>query len=453
MTDQKRREFLKLSSLAAAASVTGGLSGSASAEAKKSQGNPGPVVGSDRNIPLPKAKGDRVVIVGGGVSGLTIARYLKHENADLDIVLLERNSTYHFCPISNLYMVGGMDLGYFARSYQDAARNGGYIYVQATVTDADLESQVVYTDQGKVGYDWLVVAPGIDYNYGSIGVEDPADMYKLRQRYPAGFLPGSEHITLRNKLLDFEGGVFVNTTPPGNYRCLPAPYERTCLIADYMKKHKLKGKVIHLDANPDITIKKEGFHAAFEELYGDYVEYVPSFQFDGVDVENKTVYSTFDKVEFDEASIYPRVRASRLLEIMNIARMDSPQKEADIDPFTYAVKGYDNVFATGDSRWMPYSKSANTANSEGHFVAQLIANRVKGRDTEWQSPHTICFSMVSYEPEESIMVDAEYAYEEGKGFHFANVKLEQEWSKSLGEGTIGWGEGILSDISGGARGG
>ncbi len=450
MSHLDRRDFLKLSGVATAATVAGGLSGCASTQAAVAGKGSAPVVGADRNIPLPKPGGDRVVIVGGGVSGLTIARYLLNEDPSLDVVLLERNATYQFCPISNLYLVGGIDLGYFARSYQEAAKNGGYIYVQATVTDADLESQVVYTDQGKVAYDWLVVAPGIDYNYGAIGVEDPAVMYRLRQEYPAGFMPGGEHIALRNKLAGFEGGVFVNTTPPGNYRCLPAPYERTCLIADYMKKHKLKGKVIHLDANPDITIKKEGFHAAFEELYGDYVEYVPSFQFDGVDVESKTVYSTFDKVQFDEASIYPRVRASRLLEVMNIARTDSPQKEADIDPFTYAVKGYDNVFATGDSRWMPYSKSANTANSEGHFVAQLIANRVKGRDTEWQSPHTICFSMVTYDPEESIMVDAEYDFEKGKGFHFANVKLEQDWNRSLGEGTIAWGEAILSDITGGA---
>ena len=444
-----RRDFLKMSGIGVTAAMSGITLGQANAADHKA-----PMVGLARKMPLPKAKGQRVVIIGGGVSGLTIARYLKNQDVDFDVVLLERNALYQFCPISNLYLVGGMDLGFFTRSYLDAARNGGYTYVQATAYDADLESQVVYTDQGHVAYDYLVVAPGIDYNYGSIGVEDPVDEGKLRQRYPAGFVPGSEHLTLRHKLHNFKGGVFVNTTPPGNYRCLPAPYERTCLIADYMKKNKLKGKVIHLDANPDITIKKKGFHAAFEELYGDYVEYVPSFEFNGVDVENKVIHSTFDKIEFDDASIYPRVRASKLLEVLNIARMDSPQKEADIDPFSYAVKGYPNVFATGDSRWMPYSKSANTANSEGHFVARVIANASKGKETEWLSPHTVCFSMVEYDPLESIMVDAHYGYDKKtQTFHFANVHLEEEWNEALGKGTIAWGESILSDISGGAAAG
>ncbi|MGM0516421.1 MAG: FAD-dependent oxidoreductase [Pseudomonadota bacterium] len=218
MTDQNRRNFLKFSGMGMAATASG-LAGAGTAWASDRP----PTVGVGGRIPLPKPRGQRVVIIGGGVSGLTIARYLMSEDVDLDVVLLERNSTYQFCPISNLYLVGGMDLGFYTRSYLDAARNGGYIYVQATAYDADLESQVVYTDQGRVDYDYLVVAPGIDYNYESIGVEDPADQWKLRQRYPAGFLPGSEHLTLRHKLQNFEGGVFVNTTPPGNYRCLPAP--------------------------------------------------------------------------------------------------------------------------------------------------------------------------------------------------------------------------------------
>ncbi len=440
-----RRNFLKLAATTAAISsgaVLGGTNSAIGAEAA--------AVHPDGNMNVPKPSGQRAVIIGGGVSGLTIARYLRQAAPDMQIVLLERNATYQFCPLSNLYMVGGMDLGYFCRSYLDAAKNGGYIYVQSTVYDADLENKVVYTDQGKINYDWLVVAPGIDYNYASIGVKDPAEEWALRQNYPAGFMPGSEHISLRHKLANFKGGIWVNTTPAGNYRCLPAPYERTCLVADYMKKHKIKGKVIHLDAHPDITIKKKGFHNAFNELYKDYVEYIPNFDFSSVNVDKKTISSSMDTIHFDDAAIYPRIRASKLIEKLGINKPDDLQFEANIDPYTYAVKGYPNVFVTGDSRWMPYSKSANTANSEGHFVAQVIANRAKGKDTPWISPHTVCFSMVEYDPAESIMVSAHYAFDKAKNsFGFTDVQLIEKWSKGLGQGTIAWGDAILSDISGG----
>ena len=45
----------------------------------------------------------------------------------------------------------------------------------------------------------------------------------MKTNYPAGFMPGSEHLSIKNKLAEFEGGVFVLTVPQGNYRCLPAP--------------------------------------------------------------------------------------------------------------------------------------------------------------------------------------------------------------------------------------
>ena len=447
-----RRSFLKFAAAAGTVSTAGCASNmmATGTTVAAAGGSAAPMMHPTGDVNLPKAKGQRTVIIGGGVSGLTIARYLRRDAPDMQVVLLERNSTYQFCPLSNLYMAGGLDLAYFCRSYLDAAKNGGYIYVQSTVYDADLDAKVIYTDQGKLTYDWLVVAPGIDYNYASIGVKDPAEEWALRQNYPAGFMPGSEHISLKHKLENFKGGIWVNTTPPGNYRCLPAPYERTCIVADYMKKHKIKGKVIHLDAHPDITIKKKGFHNAFNELYKDYVEYMPNFDFQSVDLQTKTINSSMDSVKFDDAAIYPRVRASKLIEKLRLNKKDDLQFEADIDPYTYAVRGYNNVFVTGDSRWMPYSKSANTANTEGHFVAQVIANRAQGKETPWVSPHTQCFSMVEYDPTESIMVSADYAFNKTKGaFEFANVVLVEKWSKPLGEATIAWGNAILSDISGG----
>ena len=41
--------------------------------------------------------------------------------------------------------------------------------------------------------------------------------------------------------------MFLTTVRVGNYRCLPAPYERACLMGDYYKKNKIKGKVVLLD--------------------------------------------------------------------------------------------------------------------------------------------------------------------------------------------------------------
>jgi NADH dehydrogenase FAD-containing subunit len=443
-----RRRFLKISGAAATTAGIGlsGLGGTDSSHAAAAPAQSHPRL--DAQADLPKTKGQRAVVVGGGWSGLTVAKYLKKALPEMDVVLVEKNAMFMSCPMSNLWLTGLVDLEFLSHSYLDAARNNGYLFFNATVVDLDRGSRKLYTDQGSIQYDYLVLSPGIDYNYASIGVQDLADEYALRSHFPAGFMPGSEHVSLRNKLLDFDGGEFLLTVPAGNYRCLPGPYERACLIASYFKREKIKGKVILLDANPDVTIKKDGFHAAFDELYKDTIEYHTSFEISGVDVGKKQVKSEFGEVSFVDAAIYPKVRASRLIETMGLVDPASMQKEARIDPLTYNVIGDERVYVAGDARPMPFSKSGNTANSEAKFVAQIIAARAKGKPAPaWKSPNTVCFSMVNGDPMESISVDAHYAYNaKDKSFAFDQVKMFEKRDAARGAATLDWARGLYRDM-------
>ncbi len=443
MKKLSRRNFIKLSGSAAVASAAAGSGllapGTAAAKA--------PAVARSRAADLPKPKGPRAVVLGGGWAGLTMAKYLKKENPKLDVVLIEKRATFMSCPISNLWLVDLVDLEFLSHSFLDAARNNNYLFFNATMVDLDRDSRRIYTDQGHLDYDFLVLCPGIDYNYKAIGVEDPEAEYKLRQNYPAGFMPGSEHLSIRNKLEDFDGGVFLLTVPAGNYRCLPAPYERTCLIASYFKKEKIKGKVILLDAHPDITIKKDGFHAAFNELYKGIVEYKPSFEIKHVDPDKKVVSSEFEDIKFDDAAIYPRVRGAKLLEYLGLADMKNPQMEAKIDPLFNNVVGDKRVYVVGDARPMPYSKSGNTSNSEAKNIAKVVAARSMGKDvTKWASPHTVCYSVVNMEPMEAISVDAYYKRNPDGSFAFDRVKLFEKRTAARGQATLEWAEGLYRDM-------
>ncbi|MEJ2344793.1 MAG: FAD-dependent oxidoreductase [Gammaproteobacteria bacterium] len=443
-----RRAFLKLSGTTAAAVAAGGCAGIAGSVAAGGTAPSAATRSLSRRAHLPKAAGQRVVVVGGGWSGLTIAKYIKKEDPNLDVVLVEKRATFMSCPISNLWLAGLVDLEFLTHSFLDAASNNGYTFFNATVADVDRVSRRVYTEQGFVDYDYLVLSPGIDYDYPAIGVSAPEQIYALKTRYPAAFIPGSEHLSLKNKLMDFDGGIFLLTVPSGNYRCLPGPYERTCMVASVLKRDKIPGKVVLLDANPDITIKRDGFHAAFRELYKDYVEYVPSVKITGVDVQRRVVHSEFGDYPFQDAAIYPRVRASTLIETLGLVDPASPQKEARIDPFFYHVEGDERVFVAGDSRPMPYSKSGNTANSEGKFVAAVVAARANGKDVgKWRSPHTICYSMVNADPMEAISVDAQYAYnEKTKSFGFDKVKLFEDRDAAKGAATLEWARGLYRDM-------
>lgn len=443
-----RRNFIQLTGAVTAAGAIGGCSSLVAGEAKAGSAAAAPAVLTRQAADLPRPKGQRAVVVGGGWSGLTMAKYLKKEDPTLDVVLVEKRATFMSCPISNLWLVDLVDLDFLTHSFVDAAKNNDYLFFNATVVDVDRDKRRIYTEQGHLDYDFLVLAPGIDYDYEAIGVKDPEQLYYLKQHYPAGFMPGSEHLSLKNKLEDFDGGTFLLTVPSGNYRCLPAPYERACLLASYFKKNKIKGKVVLLDANPDVTIKKDGFHAAFDELYKGILDYQPSFEIKGVDPHKRTVSSEFDTVSFDDAAIYPRVRGARLIEQLGLVDPTSPQKEAHIDVLFNNIVGDKRVYVTGDARPMPFSKSGNTSNSEAKIIAKVIAARAQGKDVkQWVSPHTVCYSAVNMDPMEAISVDAYYAYNpKGQSFAFDKVKLFEKRSTARGQATLEWAEGLYRDM-------
>jgi len=438
-----RRDALKISGATlATTALTGCLS--TPEPSKKPQ---------NKKIVMPKTSAPRVVVVGGGWSGLSLAKSLKLESPNAEVILVEQRFEFVSCPMSNLWLVDKIELEYLTHDYLQGARAGGYTYFQASVYGIDKKAKILQTTNGDIEYDYLALAPGIEYDYSSI-TEDATLERRLRAEYPAAFMPGSEHITLKNKIQNFKGGNFIFSVPAGNYRCLPAPYERACMVADYFKTKGIKAKVLLLDENNDITIKEHGFHSAMEELYGEYLEYYPNAKIESIDLDKKIVESEFDEFSFEDASFYPHVRGAKLLENLGFAKDTIYNKmEANIDPFSYEVIGERDIFVSGDARPMGFSKSGNTSNTEAKYVAKIIANRIKKQSKiiKWESPITVCISLVSITPERGIFIHSEYAFNKKRGqFEFATPVTDEIWKGKHGEknaaSAYDWADSMFVDM-------
>ncbi len=121
-------------------------------------------------------KGDkkRVVIVGGGFSGLKVANKLKHSG--MQIVLIDRNNYHQFPPLIYQVASAGMEPSSISFPFRKILQRSKDIYFRMAELRAIYpEKKMIQTSIGKVEYDYLVLAAGTTTNfYGNKNVEDGA---------------------------------------------------------------------------------------------------------------------------------------------------------------------------------------------------------------------------------------------------------------------------------------
>ena len=163
----------------------------------------------------------RIVVIGGGVGGATVAKYLAMSTAMVDVTLIEPKQYYTTCFFSSLYLAGLRSFESLIHGYEGLAQRYGISIVHDSATIIDPVAKTVGLESGaRLPYDRLVVAPGIAFKYGAIEGYDEA----ATQTLPHAWTAGPQTMLLRQQLESMEdGGVFVLVAPPNPFRCPPGP--------------------------------------------------------------------------------------------------------------------------------------------------------------------------------------------------------------------------------------
>ena len=323
-----------------------------------------------------KAAG-RVVVVGGGYGGATAARYIKEWSPDVDVTVVERESVFVSCPISNLVLGGNTDIGNLTMGYGGLqARGVNVVRGEATAVDAGAR-QVRLAGGQTLSYDRLVLSPGIDFIYDQIpGLKSAEAQGRVLHAWKAG----PQTVALRKQLEAMpDGGVFVFHIPTAPYRCPPGPYERVCQVADYFKRAKPKSKIIVLDSNPDITSKKGLFLQSWNGVYKGMIDYRPNSELQDVDVKGMAIKLTFDSVKGDVLNVVPPQRAGDIARSAGLVTAN--QRWCGLDWMTCESTAVKGVHVLGDATLsapaMP--KSASMANQHAKVCAAAVVALLKGQ--------------------------------------------------------------------------
>lgn len=391
----------------------------------------------------PPARG-RVVIVGGGYAGATAAKYLRlWGGSELEIILVERNTTFVSCPLSNLVLGGSKRIGDLTFNFAGLDRYA-IKRLHEEVTAIDVGHRKIKVASGdELDYDRLILAPGIDFIYDALPMLQDA---AAQERIPHAWKAGPQTVNLRRQLEAMpDGGVFVMSIPKAPYRCPPGPYERASQVAYYLKQAKPKSKVIVLDANPDIVSKKGLFTKAWADLYPGMVEYRPNSSVVEVDVARRAAKTEFETVQADVLNVIPPQRAGLPAQMAGANNVD--KRWCEVDFLTYESRVAPNVHIIGDAVSAALPKSAHMATSQAKVCASAIVALLAG-DAPDAAPvfANTCYSFVSdklamhvanvyrYDAAKKVMLPAE-------GGGVSDAPSEQE-----GNYAQWWARNIWSDV-------
>jgi hypothetical protein len=232
-------------------------------------------------------------------------------------------------------------------------------------------------------------------------------------------IPGNEHIALKRQLDNMDDGNVVIIPPAkGKFRCPPAPYERTSMVANFMKNEGIKGKVIVLDAYNGKFAKGAAFMESWNDLFPDIIEYKGLTEIIDVDVAAKTVtykeYKNADDLEgslqtvkYEVCNLIANNKCSPVLKMAGIET--NGLGYAIMDGLTFKSKTDSSVYVCGDAVSHGIPPSGQTAIWGAHRAAEEIVAQVNGKVNDPKAglpanAANVCFSMVGGKPEEAIMV-------------------------------------------------
>ena len=115
-------------------------------------------------IPLTPSPFPRLIILGGGFAGISLAKRLRR--SPIQIVLIDRNNYHTFQPLLYQVATAGLEPDSIAdplRKQLEPVKN--FYFRMAEVEKIDAEEKTVYTEIGWIRYDYLVIATGSRTNY------------------------------------------------------------------------------------------------------------------------------------------------------------------------------------------------------------------------------------------------------------------------------------------------
>ena len=384
-----RRIFLSSAAAGLVGSALTACGGGGSEPALDLAGSPRRRPGTTTTVVTPPVTPkSRVIVIGGGMGGATVAKYLRLWGDAISVTLVERMPTYTSNIMSSMVLTGQRSMSSLSFNYDTLRSKYGITTVFGEVVAIDpVAVKVTLADGTVLAADRIVMAPGISFDTVP-GLGSSNKMPHAWQAGPQTSLLASQLAALPSR------GVVVLSIPKTPYRCPPGPYERACVVADWLKKNRVGSKVFVLDANPGITAEANAFTNAFNVVHKGVIDYRPGVTINSIDATNMTLNTSLGNLQANVINAIPKHKAGKVVTNNALANVDG--RWAGVDVLTYQSTVAPGIHIIGDASATTQPKAGHIANQEAKICADAIVRLLAGRSPD-PSPVTnsACYSPIT----------------------------------------------------------
>lgn len=324
----------------------------------------------------------RIAIVGGGSAGISVAARLRRAG-EPDVAVIDPATTHYYQPLWTLVGGGRAPVEESARP-QASVMPKGVTWIRKAAAEIDPDAREITLDDGAtVGYDYLVVCPGIQLDWAKIpGLDATLGRDGVSSNYRYELAPATWNF-IRNTT----SGTAVFTMPAGPIKCAGAPQKIAYLAADYWRE---QGVLHNIDVH--LVLPTPGMFGVKEfsdVLVGVARRYGITVHFESeiteVRPDSREVVVADKKndksqtLPYDVMHVVPPQSAPDWIKKGPLADPASPFGYIEIDKHTMRHVRYPNVFSLGDAGSSPNSKTGAAVRKQAPVVVANLRSAMAGR--------------------------------------------------------------------------